>query len=66
MGEKEYEKYMCSICTNTNCKKNIIKFKKGKTVTIKCNNYKRQKINREKYLIEYLNDMRIRNYKNDN
>ncbi len=63
--EEEYEKYMCSTCTNKQCSKQIVKIQKRKILIVKCNDYKKQPINREEYLTKYLNDMKMRNYRND-
>lgn len=64
--EEEYEEYMCSTCTNNKCLKDIVKIQKKKILIVKCNNYKKQPINREEYLRKYLTDMKMRNYRNDN
>ena len=40
--EEEYEKYMCSTCTNKQCSKQIVKIQKRKILIVKCNDYKKQ------------------------
>lgn len=62
---EEYKRYMCSTCTNKNCIEKIIKIQKRKVTIIKCENYKKTKIDNKKYLLKYINELKLRKIKND-
>lgn len=57
---EEYENYMCSTCTNSNCIKKIVKIQKKKITIIKCENYKKPKTNNKEFLKKYVNELKLR------
>lgn len=60
---EEYKIKICSMCINKICKNNIIKTEENKTIVIKCKDYIKNNIDKNKNLDKYINEFKLKKQK---
>ncbi len=62
---KTYRSKICTSCINKNCSNNIVKIRKGDTKVTKCNDYMKSKKDNKEFLYKYVNELKMRKFRND-